>query len=93
MRNSETKNKLKGFKLKNRSQFNPDIVSPSIMPVVDDGMRNLQKDIKLEEEKIKLQASQDQKKIKEQIKRNKNVLLYVAVAVAGFFAYKKFLKK
>ena len=51
MRNSETKNKLKGFKLKNRSQFNPDIVSPSIMPVVDDGMRNLQKDIKLEEEK------------------------------------------
>ena len=59
--------------------------------VVDDGQHDYK--IKLEEEKIKLQASQDEKKMKEQIKRNKNVLIYVAVAVAGFFAYKKFLKK
>ena len=78
---------------KNKSQFFIENDNVTILPVVDDGMTKEEKKAKIEEEKIKLQASQDEKKIKEKIKRNKNVLIYVAVAVAGFFAYKKLFKK
>ena len=77
---------------KNKSQFFIDN-NVTILPVRGDRMTKEEQKAKIEEEKIKLQASQDEKKIKEKIKTNKNVLIYVAVAVAGFFAYKKLFKK
>lgn len=42
----------------------------------------------VEKDVNKLQEQQDKKK-----EKNKKILLYVAVAVAGFFAYKTFFKK
>ena len=57
---------------KNKSQFF--INNMTILPVTDDRMTKEEQKAKIEEEKIKLQASQDEKKIK---KKSKEIKMFL----------------